>query len=208
MSIASNQPMTVDARMMELFALVSEGVAGATGAFLEGDRAAARVLVERDAVIDRTYRELEAHALRQLTLPRSKPSDQCVMLCVFRIVPELERSGDLAAHIAQRAATRLSGEITPRMRGLVEEMGRVGVEMWRAVADAYIDRDGTAADDLTVRDEEVDDLQVSLVAEIASGVVALPVAIEMALVARFYERLGDHAVNIARRVNDMVSPAP
>jgi phosphate transport system protein len=86
------------------------------------------------------------------------------------------------------------------MRGLVEQMGRVGVEMWRAVADAYVDRDGSAAGRLTVRDEEVDDLHVSLVAEIASGAVAFPVAIEMALVARFYERLGDHAVNVARRV--------
>lgn len=204
MSIAPNQPLTVDARMMELFALVSEGLAGATGAFLEGDHAAARVLVERDALIDRTYRELEDHVLRQLTGPRPDPFDRRVMLCVFRIVPELERSGDLAEHIARRAVTRLSGEITPRMRGLVEQMGRIGVEMWRAVADAYIDRDATAAERLTVRDEEVDDLHVSLIAEIASGTLAVPVAIEMALVARFYERMGDHAVNIARRVKEMV----
>ena len=203
-TVAPNQPMSVDARMMELFALVSEGLAGATGAFLEDDRAAARVLVERDAVIDRIYRELEEHVLGQLTRPGADPGDQRLMLCVFRIVPELERSGDLAAHIAERAVTRLSGEITPRMRGLVEQMGRIGVEMWRAVADAYIDRDGSAAENLTVRDEEVDDLQVSLIAEIASGAVPLPVVIEMALIARFYERLGDHAVNVARRVRDMV----
>ena len=162
------------------------------------------MLVERDAVIDRIYRELEEHVLGQLTRPGGDPRDQRLMLCVFRIVPELERSGDLAAHIAERAVTRLSGEITPRMRGLVEQMGRVGVEMWRAVADAYIDRDGSAAADLTVRDEEVDDLQVSLIAEIASGAVPLPVVIEMALIARFYERLGDHAGNVARRVRDMV----
>jgi phosphate transport system protein len=164
MSTRPSQPMALDARMMELFALVSEGLAGATGAFLEGDRAAARMLVERDALIDRTYRELEEHVLRQLTQPGVDPSEQHLMLCVLRIVPELERSGDLAEHIAQRAVTRLSGEITPRMRGLVEQMGRVGVEMWRAVADAYVDRDGSAAAHLTVRDEEVDDLHVSLVA--------------------------------------------
>jgi phosphate transport system protein len=90
------------------------------------------------------------------------------------------------------------------MRGLVEQMGRVGVEMWRQVTDAYIDRDGSVADRLTERDEEIDDLHVSLTAEIASGAVTLPVAIEMALVARFYERLGDHAVNVAKRVNEMV----
>ena len=189
---------------MELFALVSEGLAGATGAFLEGDRAAARVLVERDELIDRTYHELEDLVVRQLTQRGTESYDRRVLLCVFRIVPELERSGDLAEHIAQRAGTRLSCELTPRVRGLVEQMGRVGVEMWRAVTDAYIDRDGSIADRLTERDEELDDLHVSLTAEIASGAVTLPVAIEMALVARFYERLGDHAVNVAKRVNEMV----
>ena len=50
------------------------------------------------------------------------------------------------------------------------------------------------------RDDEMDELHSSLLAELASGQMALPVAMEMTLVARFYERLGDHAVNIARRV--------
>ena len=203
-TIAAPEPLRIEVRVMELFALVSEGLAGATGAFLEGDRAAARVLVERDALIDRTYHELEDLVVRQLTQRGTASCDRRVLLCVFRIVPELERSGDLAEHIAQRAGTRLSHELTPRMRGLVEQMGRVGVEMWRQVTDAYIDRDGSVADRLTERDEEIDDLHVSLTAEISSGAVTLPVAIEMALVARFYERLGDHAVNVARRVNEMV----
>ena len=53
---------------------------------------------------------------------------------------------------------------------------------------------------LDERDDEMDELHTSLTAELASGAMTLPVTMEMTLVARFYERLGDHAVNVARRV--------
>jgi phosphate transport system protein len=72
--------------------------------------------------------------------------------------------------------------------------------MWRTAADAYVERNPHAADMLRERDDEIDDLLVSLTAELASGVVTLPVAIEVALLGRFYERLGDHAVNLTERV--------
>jgi phosphate transport system protein len=77
--------------------------------------------------------------------------------------------------------------------------------MWRAAADAYVDGDPGAGERLRERDDELDELHVSLTAEIASGVIALPVAIEIALIARFYERLGDHAVNVAQRLRYLVT---
>jgi len=79
-------------------------------------------------------------------------------------------------------------------------MGKVGTERWRAAADAYADRDGDVAVRLNERDDELDELHVSLTAELVSGQLTVPIALEMALVARFYERLGDHAVNIAERI--------
>ena len=79
-------------------------------------------------------------------------------------------------------------------------MGTVGTEMWREAADAYADRDGEVAVRLNDRDDELDELHVSLTAELVSGQLTVPVALEMALIARFYERLGDHAVNIAERI--------
>jgi len=72
--------------------------------------------------------------------------------------------------------------------------------MWRQAADCWYQRDRSAAFALAQRDNEMDELYASLIAELASGSMALPVTMEMTLVARFYERLGDHAVNIARRV--------
>ena len=187
-------------QVLGLFALVGECVAGATDALLTGDREAAKVLVERDELIDRAYRDIEELVQRQLILQSPVASDLRFLLTVLRIVPELERSADLAEHIAQRAARGLTPELTPRVRGLIDQMGRVAVEMWHAAADAYADRDAGAHDRLNDRDDELDDLHVSLTAEISSGKLSVPVAIEMALIARFYERLGDHAVNVAGQV--------
>ena len=79
-------------------------------------------------------------------------------------------------------------------------MGRVAVEMWHRATDAYADRDAGAHDRLNDKDDELDDLHISLTSEISSGKLTVPVVIEMALIARFYERLGDHAVNVSAHV--------
>jgi len=201
----------IDGHVTQLFALVSEGLAAATDALLSADREAGRAVVQKDVVVDELYLRVEELALREVTLQGPVASDLSFLLSVLRIVPELERSGDLVEHIAARAARGLADELTPRIRGLVDQMGRVGVELWRMAADAYAERDGTAARRIEAGDDELDELHTSLTAEIASGSVSLPVAIEMALVGRFYERLGDHAVNIARRMEYATppsSPAP
>lgn len=198
----------IDAQVLQLFALVGEGLAGATDALLSGDRESARALVARDRIIDTIYVEIEDLVQSLFALQSPMADDLRFLLSVLRIVPELERCGDLTEHIAQRAAQGLTPELTPRIRGQVEEMGRIGVEMWRATAEAYIERDGAAAARLRDRDDELDDVHVSLTAELASGTVSIPVAIEMALVGRFYERLGDHAVNIAGRIRFLAKASP
>jgi len=190
----------IDQKVRQLFALVGEGLAGATDAFLACDRDAAKALMDRDQLIDALYADVEVMVQRQFTLQSPMAQDMRYLLSVLRIVPELERSGDLAEHIAQRAVRGLSVELTPRVRGLVEQMGRVGIDMWHAAADAYAQQSATAASELRERDDELDELHVSLTAELVSGALSLPVSLEMALVARFYERLGDHAVNVAERI--------
>jgi phosphate transport system protein len=190
----------INRQVIGLFALVGECVAGATDALLSGDREAAKVLVARDQMIDDTYRDIEELVQRQLSLQAPMATDLRFLLAVLRIVPELERSADLAEHIAQRAVRGLTPELTPRVRGLVDQMGRVAVEMWHAATDAYAERDPGARERLNEQDDELDDLHVSLTAEISAGSLTIPVVIEMALIARFYERLGDHAVNVAGQV--------
>jgi phosphate transport system protein len=124
------------------------------------------------------------------------------MIAVLRIVPELERAGDLVEHIALRTPQGLAESIPVRCRVLLEDMGCVAAEMWRLAADAYADTDPSAAARLRVRDDTLDDLHVRLTAQLAASDISVAMAIEMGLIARFYERLGDHAVNVARRVHD------
>jgi phosphate transport system protein len=87
-------------------------------------------------------------------------------------------------------------------------MGNLVSGMWRQAADSWYQRDRSAAAVLEERDDEMDELHASLMAELASGRMTVPVTMEMTLVARFYERLGDHAVNIARRVIYLAGSQP
>lgn len=190
----------IDAKTAHLFIRVSEAVAAATECLLSGDVATAEVLVRGDAQMDELADEVEALAERQLSLQTPMGADLRYLLSIVRMVPELERSADLAEHIAARAASGLTGLLTPRLRGLIEQMGRVAVAMWRDATEAFVDRDPEAAGRLIEADDELDTLHNYLTAELVSGAVGVSVALEMALVGRFYERLGDHAEHVTRRV--------
>jgi len=190
----------IEAKVIELFAMVAEDLPGATQALLTGDDAVIKTLAEREQAIDALYPEIEGMANREILLQAPVASDLRFLLSVLRIVPELERSHDLVVQIASRATHILGGDLSPRCRGLIERMGSTVSGMWRQAVDSWYQRDRSAADKLTQRNDEMDELYASLMAELASGRMALPVTMEMTLVARFYERLGDHAVNVARRV--------
>ena len=190
----------IEAKVIELFAMVAEDLPKATQALLSGDGDVLQVLAEREQVIDALYPKIENLANRAILLQAPVASDLRFLLSVLRITPELERSHDLVMQIANRANHILSEDLSTRSRGIVERMGNLVSSMWRQAADSWYQRDRTAADALSERDDEMDELHASLIAELASGRMTLPVTMEMTLVARFYERLSAHAVNIARRV--------
>jgi len=195
----------IDRKVLQLFALVGESVSGATDALLSGDREAAKVLADRDEVVDSLYHDIEQLTLEQLTVAGiTSPEDLRFLVTVIRMLPDLERNGDLAEHVARRAARGLGAELSARSRGLVERMGEVAIHMWRATTDAYAERLPMSASQLDTLDDEMDDLHVSLTVEVVAGTMPLPVAVELAMVARFYERFGDHAVNLAKRVAVLV----
>lgn len=190
----------IDNKVRHLFALVAEGVTAATDALLAGDRETASMVVARDSQIDALYVELEELVQRQFVLQATFGTELRYLISVMRIVPELERSGDLVEHIASRAARGLGSELSPRMRGLIQRMGTVANDLWKGSAIVFTTRDLDEAELLRIRDDQLDELHVQLTAEIIGSQMPVQVAIEMALVARFYERLGDHAVNIANRI--------
>jgi phosphate transport system protein len=197
----------IEAKVIELFAMVAEDLPGATQALLTGNNQVLQALTEREQLINTLYPQIEELVNRQILLQAPVASDLRFLLSVLRIVPELERSHDLVVQIASRANHILGGDLSPRTRGIVERMGTLTSEMWRQAVDSWYQRDRSTALELEERDDEMDELHASLIAELASGGMALPVTMEMTLVARFYERLADHAVNIARRVVYLAGPA-
>ena len=198
----------IEAKVIELFAMVAEDLPRATDALLSGDNDALAVLIEREQIIDALWPEIEELVNREILLQAPVAVDLRYLLSVLRIVPVLERAHDLVISIGSRANHSLGEELTPRSRVIVERMSELASAMWRQAADAWYQRDKTVASSLSERDEEMDELHSSLTAELASGQMSVQVAMEMALVARDYERLGAHAVNIARRVVYLAGSTP
>jgi phosphate transport system protein len=198
----------IEAKAIELFDMVAEDVPRATDALLRGDSGVARELAERDRVIDALYPKVEELADHEMLLQQPVASDFRLLVSVLRVVPELERSHDLIVDIARRGNLILSEDLSPRSRAIIEHMGKLASEMWREAVSCWTERDRSVAVALDERDDEMDELYTSLMSELASGGMTLPVTMELTLVARFYERLADHAVNIARRVIYLAGHAP
>jgi phosphate uptake regulator len=87
-------------------------------------------------------------------------------------------------------------------------MGNLASDMWRRTADSWYERDHSAAAVLAERGNEMDELHASLIAELSSGQMELAVTIEMTLVAPLYERLSDHAVNVAGQIIYIAGSGP
>jgi phosphate transport system protein len=194
----------IEARMRQLFALVSEALAGATAALLGNDASVGAAVVEGDQVVDDLTAEVELMVWQQIDDQDTPSTSLRHLVGILLILPELERSGDLAEHIAQRAVTNLGTEMSPLSRGIVQRMAEVALEMWRDAADAYADRSAQSVS-LHEDDEEIDILHERLIGEIAAETMPTAIGAQVTLLARFYERLGDHAVNLARRI-EMLHP--
>jgi len=198
----------IEAKVIELFAMVAEDLPEATEALLTGNPEVVKIVAQREAAIDALYPEIESLVNREILLQAPVASDMRFLLSVLRIVPELERSHDLVMQIANRAGHVLSDDLSLRSRRLIERMGSVVSGMWQQAADSWYQRDRSVALALSQRDDELDELNASLIAELAAGQIALPVTMELTLVSWFYERLAAHAVNIARRVVYLAGTAP
>lgn len=186
-------------RVQALFAQVTEALARATFALLNADPELGRQVVADDQAMDDRVAAAEASLWSEVDALTDRTADLRGVIAMLLVLPELERSADLAEHIAQRALFGLGGEMTPVSRGIVQRMSEVAIEMWRAAADAFASGDARVLE-LHETDEELDILHQRLTAEVSGGAMQPSVAAQVTLIARFYERLGDHAVNLSRRV--------
>ncbi len=185
--------------VLNLFALVREAMARATWALLNGDMELGQAVVDGDQEIDDMTAELELVVWSRIEADDLEPVALRQLVGILLILPELERSADLAEHIAQRALSNIGADMTPVARGIVQRMSEVAAEMWQATAAAYMGNDAGGLE-LHEADEELDILHDRLTTEIGKGEMATTVTAQVTLISRFYERLGDHAVNLSRRI--------
>ncbi len=190
----------IDAIVIELFDLVAADLARAVPAFPDGNTEVAKVLAEHDMVIDLRCPEIERLVKTAILLEAPVASDLRFLLCVLRILPELERSHHLVVQLASKASHIHNEDLSPRSRELIERMGNLTSDMFRRTADSWYQRDHSVAAVLAERGNEMSELHASLIDELSSGQMALAVTIEMTLMAPLYERLSDHAVNIGGQV--------
>jgi phosphate transport system protein len=189
----------VEQPILRLFGLVREALARATYALLNGDTDLAQAVIDGDMEIDELTAEAELDVWSRLEAGDHASADLRALVGILLILPELERSADLAEHIAHRALTNIGAEMTPVARGIVQRMSEVAAEMWQLVAAAYSNRNAKDLE-LAEEDEELDILHDRLTSEIAKADMPTNVTAQVTLISRFYERIGDHAVNLSRRI--------
>jgi phosphate transport system protein len=186
--------------VLEMFGLVRAALPAATEALLADDVVSARAVIESDGKVDLLYARIEDQIQHCFALQAPLGSEMRYLISMLRVVPELERTGDLIKHIAERASRRLGSSLNPAIREIFADMGRVAAKLWEGAEESYVRRDPFLADRLRGRDTQLDDLHSICMSELIDAELSMPVSIEVALLARFYERIGDHAVNVANRI--------
>lgn len=195
--------------LVRLAALVTESIPRATAVLLDGDLEGADNLIRGDDEIDARSIDIEEHCYRILALQAPVASDLRQVVALLKMVAEVERSADLLCNIC-KAARRIYGhQLDPRLRGIISRMGEQAQQLFEAAIESFIENDAAKAAAIDDMDSYLDGLQKQFVHAIfethAAGRIDLQVAVQLAVVARFYERIGDHAVNIGERVRFVVT---
>jgi phosphate transport system protein len=182
---------------------VEVAVRDATEALLTGNVQLAEQVISRDAVIDAARERVEDTAFSLLSLQQPVAGDLRTIVAALRMVSELERMGDLAAHVAKIARLRVPEvAVPPTAEPTIGRMAEVAESMVQSVAGIIEHRDVDAAADLRKADEEMDSLRRTGFRELlgSNWEYGVEPAVDVALLGRYYERIADHAVSIANRV--------
>jgi phosphate transport system protein len=189
---------------------VSTAVRSCTTALLEADIQLAEQVIGNDERLDARQSDIENRAFTLLARQSPVAGELRTLVASLRMVTELERMGDLAAHIAKIARLRYPDAAVPEaLRASFVRMGDVAEKMVVTAGQTLGDRNLQNAQELRARDEEMDELRrtqfrVLLSDDWSYGVEA---AVVVALLGRYYERIADHAASMARRIIFVVTGA-
>lgn len=194
--------------LVQLTGTVRRAVSDATTALLEADGSMAEKVIDGDKVIDEASDGLEERALLILATQQPVATDLRQLVSTLRMLADLQRMGALSVHVAKIARRRMPDVAVPAsLHDTILAMSKVADSMIDSASRIVANRDVPAALRLEEEDDEMDrlrkDLFRSLLAdEWPHGVES---AVDIALLGRYYERIGDHAVSMARRVVYLVT---
>jgi phosphate transport system protein len=187
---------------------VQVAVSRSTQALLTADAEVAEQVISDDAALDAARERVERKSFELLALQQPVARDLRMLVAGLRMVADLERMGDLSVHVAKVARLRVPEVAVPaELSPTIERMAVVAEKMVGTVAGIIAERDVEGARRLEEDDEEMDQLRRSsfrLMLDDAwpHGVEA---AVDLALLGRYYERIADHTVSLARRVVYLVT---
>ncbi|MCY3786335.1 MAG: phosphate signaling complex protein PhoU [bacterium] len=194
--------------LIRMAGLVIESIPRCTEALLTSDLAAAQEIIDADNILDDASLALEHHCHQLLALQQPMAGDLRAIMAALSINYELERSGDLVENIAKAMRRVYGTDFGPRLRGLITQMSEEATRLMRFAVDAYADGNTGLAVALDDIDDRLDRLNhqclAMIVGEEGREMGDLVSGVQLALIARYYERIGDHAVNIGERVRYMV----
>ena len=190
----------IDARLVAVAKIVRDLIPTVTEAFLEADAASAERSISADAEVDLRCAQLEEECFAILARQAPVAGDLRRVVSVLRCTSDVQRSGDLLRHVAESLAWVHPPSMKVELRQMIDRLGRVSGMVFAGAVDAWSRRDALAAVDLQHLDDEVDLLQKSLLTELYLGGQTVEEAVSLALICRYYERIADHGVEMARQV--------
>jgi phosphate transport system protein len=195
--------------VIRLAAIAGEMVGMSTEALLDKELLLVERVVENNRRLGELNHDIELRTYELFATQQPMAVDLRTLLTVLRTLHELELTGNLTVSVAKAARRIYPGELPPKIRGLLERMSGQGGVQLRVAVDAFADCNQTLALALPDMDDVIDDLQRELFRAIFSTTnpdeAGLQQAVQIALVGRYYERVADHAVQIGRWVNFMVT---
>ena len=188
--------------LIEMGALCEEVIALAAQSLAEGSAALARRVAPLDAEIDRKEREIESLCLKLLLQQQPVACDLRQISAALKMITDMERIGDQAEDIAEIVV--FLGGRGAESSELLRAMARSAIKMVTESVDAYVGRDVALAGQVIREDDVVDDyfarVKSALIGRIAHDPSDGELALDLLMIAKYFERIGDHATNIAEWV--------
>ena len=188
--------------LIEMGALCEEVIAAAAKALMEGDTALAARVISRAGEIDRKERDIESLCLKLLLQQQPVARDLRQISAALKMITDMERIGDQAEDIAEIIGF-LKGRSGEEC-AFVGHMARSAISMVTGSVDAYVRQDVALAHEVIARDDVVDEdfrkVKATLIDWIAQRPDDGKYALDLLMIAKYFERIGDHATNIAEWV--------